>query len=103
MANSKAWAVGLAVFGVGLGALAFRPATAPAQGAAAAGSTVKYTVVETEGTNLLVVDNSSNTMYYYTVDPGKEVGSPLHLRGTIDLNEVGKPEITPKHAKKAHE
>lgn len=56
----------------------------------------KCTVVETEGTNLVVVDNATNTLYFYTVEPGKEVGSDLLLRGSIDLNEVGKPVIKPK-------
>jgi hypothetical protein len=60
----------------------------------------KYTVIDTEGTNLLVVDNSSNTLYYYTTDQGKEVGEDLILRGSLDLNEVGKGKIKPKKAPK---
>jgi hypothetical protein len=60
-------------------------------------------VVDTEGTNLLVVDNSTNAMYYYTVDPGKEVGAELHLRGSVDLNEVGKPSIKPKVLQKPNQ
>lgn len=92
------WAAALVVFGVGLGLVAFRPSASVAQPPGAGGG-AKYTVVETEGTNLLVVDNSSNTMYYYTVDPGQEVGSPLHLRGSIDLNQVGKEAIAVKRGK----
>jgi hypothetical protein len=61
----------------------------------------RYSVVETEGTNLIVIDNGTNTLYYYTTDPDEKVGSDLKLRGTLDLNEVGKPVLKPKHAAKA--
>lgn len=54
-----------------------------------------YTVVATEGHNLIVTDNHSNTLYFYTIDKDKEVGSELKLRGSIDLNKVGHPEIKP--------
>ncbi|MFO0798158.1 MAG: hypothetical protein U0804_11840 [Gemmataceae bacterium] len=101
--SRRSWvsAAALVVFGTGIGLYSFRPTPSAAQppaGGAAGGS--KYTVVETEGTNLLVVDNSTNTMFYYTVDPGQEVGSPLHLRGSIDLTQVGKSTITVTSAKK---
>jgi hypothetical protein len=99
--QSRLWAVALIVFGVGFGLYAFRPAASTAQPAVGAGGAggPKYTVVDTEGTNLLVTDNSTNTMYYYTVDPDKTVGDELKLRGSIDLNEVGKPVMKPKHHK----
>jgi hypothetical protein len=58
-----------------------------------------YTVVMTEGHNLIVTDNKNNTVYFYTIDKDKEVGSELKLRGSIDLNQVGKPTITPTKAK----
>jgi hypothetical protein len=61
---------------------------APAAGA-------RYSVVETEAHNLIVTDNKTNTLYFYTIDKDKEVGSELKLRGTIDLNQVGKPVISP--------
>jgi predicted lipoprotein with Yx(FWY)xxD motif len=54
-----------------------------------------YTVVATEGHNLIVTDNHSNTLYFYTIDKDKEVGSELKLRGSVDLNQAGKPEIRP--------
>jgi hypothetical protein len=81
------------------------PGAAPAQPAApaAAAGGPKYTVVETDGTNLLVVDNSTNTIHFYTVDQGKEVGDDLHLRGSLDLNDVGKPTLKPKKAEKKGE
>ena len=58
----------------------------------------RYSVVETEAHNLIVTDNKSNTLYFYTIDKEKEVGSELKLRGTIDLNQVGKSTITPTKA-----
>jgi predicted lipoprotein with Yx(FWY)xxD motif len=54
-----------------------------------------YTVVATEGHNLIVTDNHSNTLYFYTIDKDKEVGAELKLRGSVDLNQAGKPEIKP--------
>ena len=57
----------------------------------------RYNVVATEGHNLIVTDNSTNTLYYYTIDREKPIGSELHLRGTVDLTQVGKPVIKPRH------
>ena len=91
----------LAVLTLGVGATVFRSQTqAQAPVPAAAPGAAKYTVLETDGTNLLVVDNSANTLYFYTLDQGKEVGDDLHLRGSLDLTQVGKPTITPKKAAK---
>jgi hypothetical protein len=59
----------------------------------------RYTVLDTEGHNLIVTDNSTNTVYFYTVDKGKEAGDDLKLRGTIDLKQVGKAVIKPTKAK----
>jgi hypothetical protein len=68
-----------------------------ADGAAAASSNdARYTVVETDGELLIVTDNSTNTLYFYTHDQGAEPGSPVELRGSIDLNKVGKSEIPVK-------
>ena len=87
-------AVGLVV-----GALAFMSRTQPAYGGAAladgAASGPHYTVVETEGHNLVVTDNASNTLYFYTVDKGKAPGAELKLRAKVDLNQVGKPSLMP--------
>jgi hypothetical protein len=52
-----------------------------------------YTVVMTEGHNLLVTDNARNRLYFYTVDKDKPVGEPLKLRAEIDLTKVGQQEI----------
>jgi hypothetical protein len=59
----------------------------------------RYTVLDTEGHNLIVTDNQSNTVYFYTIDKDKEIGSELKLRGTLDLSQVGKPEIKLTKAK----
>lgn len=56
-----------------------------------------YTVLETEGHNLIVTDNASNTLYFYTVDKGQAPGADLKLRASVDLNDVGKPVIQPKN------
>ena len=59
----------------------------------------RYTVVESDGTNLLVTDNVANTLYFYVIDREAQVGSELKIRGSIDLNEVGKPVLKPKLVK----
>jgi hypothetical protein len=61
-----------------------------------AGSGPHYTVVETEGHNLLVTDNATNTLYFYTVDKGEPPGSDLKIRASLDLTQVGNPVIKPK-------
>jgi hypothetical protein len=59
----------------------------------------RYSVHDTEGHNLIVTDNQNNTVYFYTIDKDKEIGSELKLRGTLDLTQVGKPEIKLTKAK----
>jgi hypothetical protein len=62
-----------------------------------------YTVVMTEGHNLLVTDNGANKLYFYTIDKDKPIGSPLKLRASVDLAKVGEEEIkiTPHNLEKA--
>jgi hypothetical protein len=55
--------------------------------------------VMTEGHNLIVTDNRSNTLHFYTIDKDKEIGSDLHLRGSVDLTQVGKETIKPMNVK----
>jgi hypothetical protein len=93
---SRLWAIALIVLGVGLGLQAFRPVPSTAQPAGVPGGVPRYSVVETEGTNLLVTDNASDTLYFYTVDPEKNAGDELKLRGELSLREVGKPVIKPR-------
>jgi hypothetical protein len=53
-----------------------------------------YSVVETEGHNLLVTDNAASKLYFYTVDKDKPIGLSLKLRASLDLTKVGKEEIS---------
>jgi hypothetical protein len=69
------------------------PAAARPEARAADTSGPRYTVVETQGHNLLVTDNGTNTVYYYATDRDAEIGSDLKLRGSVDLTQVGKPVI----------
>jgi hypothetical protein len=71
-----------------------RPAQAQHDQPSAAGCP-HYTVVETQGHNLIVTNNHTNELYFYTIDQNAEVGSELKLRGRVDLKDVGKPIIKP--------
>jgi hypothetical protein len=63
---------------------------------------VHYSVVMTEGHNLLVTDNATNKLYFYTIDKDAPIGSPLKLRASVDLAKVGQEEIriTPHNLEK---
>jgi hypothetical protein len=82
-------------------ALVAWPRSLPARAEREDGSTAgpRYSVIDTEGHNLIVTDNKTNTLYFYTIDRDKEIGSDLKLRGTLDLNQVGKPVLKPTRAK----
>src|SRR5262249_1503063 len=91
-------AVVLAV-GLRVGALAFLSRDQPALRAEQADKAMSgphYTVLETEGHNLVVTDNATDTLYFYTVDKGQPPGSDLKLRASVDLKQVGKAVIKPK-------
>jgi hypothetical protein len=94
------WGTALAVLVIAFGVFGFRPQTEAQQASGQSTAGPRYTVVDTDATNLMVVDNSTNTLYFYSEEPGKEVGEDLHLRGSFDLSQVGKPVITPKRAAK---
>jgi hypothetical protein len=49
---------------------------------------------------VLVVDKGTHSLHFFTVEPGQEAGAELHLRGKIDLTQVGTPLITPKKTAK---
>jgi hypothetical protein len=84
--------------GLAAGLLVGASRTPPARGADADDkvSGPRYSVIDTEGHNLIVTDNKSNILYFYTIDKDKEIGSDLKLRGSLDLNDVGKPVLKPK-------
>jgi hypothetical protein len=71
-----------------------QPAFGAEQGGS--GSGPHFTVLETEGHNLVVTDNATNTLYFYTVDKGQNPGADLKLRASVNLNDVGKSVIKPK-------
>jgi hypothetical protein len=88
-------AVGAVALAVALVALAItsHPALgrAPTEGQTA--GPAHYSVVMTEGHNLLVTDNSANKLFFYTIDKDAPLGSPLKLRASMDLTKVGQEEI----------
>jgi hypothetical protein len=65
----------------------------------AADTPMKYTVVATDGTHLIVTDNHANKVFFYAIEQGGKPGDELKFRGTISLDDVGKPSITPSKAK----
>ena len=100
--NRAVWAAALLLAGVavGYGLLGAGSPPAHAQGAAAGHAGGRYQVIDTEATNIIVVDNANNTLYYYTTEKDGHPGDDLHLRGTLDLNDVGKPVLKPKKVAK---
>jgi hypothetical protein len=89
--------IGAAVLVAALAVLArWQPAQAQRELPATGGSP-HYTVVETEGHNLIVTDNRKDTLYFYTIDKDAKIGSELKLRGQVDLEQVGKKVIKPEN------
>ena len=97
--KSLGWGMGLVVLVIAVVVFGLQHPTLAQQGQSQATIGPRYTVVDTDATNLIVVDNASNTLYFYTEEPGQEVGQELHMRGSVDLGEVGKPAIRPKPAR----
>lgn len=91
---------GLATLLIGLAAgIAFGFFSTPGPGAAQEkGKPMahRYSVVSSEGTNLIAVDNQTHTLFFYTVDHGDEPGADLKLRGTVDLTKLGESVLKPK-------
>jgi hypothetical protein len=56
-----------------------------------------YSVVETEGHNLIVTDNRKEILYFYTIEKAAKIGSELKLRGQVNLKQVGKEVIKPEN------
>jgi hypothetical protein len=74
-----------------------QPAQAQREKASTSGP--HYTVVMTEGHNLIVTDNHKNILYFYTVDRDAPIGSDLKLRGQLNLTQVGKKVLKPENVK----
>jgi hypothetical protein len=74
-----------------------RPALGEAQ--APGNGVPKYTVVATDGTHLVVTDNGAGKVYFYAIEQDGKPGDELKLRGSLNLNDVGKPGLTPTKGK----
>jgi hypothetical protein len=99
-AKSRWFVLGVLLVGVAVGLVLHQASSgfALAQRGGGKGGTSAaphYTVVMTEGHNLIVTDNQKNVLYFYTTNKDEPIGSPLHLRGSADLSEVGGSTITP--------
>ncbi len=90
------WAVALLVVVAGGLLLANRSQQVLSQEGRVSASFPRYSVIDTEGTNLIVTDNQDNVLYFYTVDKEEKPGAALKLRASLDLKDVGKPVLTPK-------
>ena len=82
--------------GVALTLWVTSPSAVHGQGKGGAAASPRYSVIDTEGHNLIVTDNSSNMLYFYTIDRDAEIGADLKLRGSLDLNNVGKDVLDTK-------
>lgn len=68
--------------------------TAQGQGGKGGGGNgPRYTIVETQGHNLLVTDNAKNMVYFYTTEKDAKIGSDLLLKASVDLSQVGQDVI----------
>jgi hypothetical protein len=74
-----------------------QPVQAAGKGATGSGSGPRYSVVETEGHNLIVTDNRKQMLYFYTIEKDAKIGSELKLRGQLNLKQVGKEVIKPEN------
>jgi hypothetical protein len=90
------------VCGIVVAALIVTTRWQPVRAEAEKSSAGRYTVIETHGHNLLVTDNQENKLLFYATDKDAPIGSPLKLRASMDLTQIGKPEIkiTPHNLEK---
>jgi hypothetical protein len=94
--------VACVVLGVGLALLVvFSVRAQREEKGEARGGTVapRYSVVHTEGHNLIVTDNQTNKCYFYTIEADADLGAELHMRGYFDLTQVGQKTIKPTAGK----
>jgi uncharacterized protein (TIGR03000 family) len=89
-------AVSLTVLAAGGVILASRSGSAQEDATGGPAGAPRYTVGHSEGHNLIVTDNRTGNLYFYTADKDKPVGSDLKLRGEVNLGSAGKLAIRPK-------
>ncbi len=96
-AKKSAWFVlGVLLVGIAVGLVLHQASSGIAlaqRGGGGGSASPHYTVVDTEGHNLIVTDNQKNTLYFYTIDKDQPIGSPLKLRASVDLSQVGEEQI----------
>jgi hypothetical protein len=63
--------------------LQVRQQSVEAQGGGQPATAGRYSVSESQGHNLIVTDNKTNILYFYTIEKDKEIGSELKLRGSM--------------------
>src|SRR5260370_39295655 len=83
------------VGGLVLGMSLSQPAHA---GGAGKGAVVapRYSGVHTEGTELIVQDNKSDTLCFYTIYAEEKPGAVLQLRGSGELSQTGQAMTAPQ-------
>jgi hypothetical protein len=96
--NRMPWAIATVAVVLALVVMArWQPARGAEEGSP--GMAPHFTVVMTEGHNLIVTDNKTNMLYFYTIDKEAKIGSDLKLRGQVDLKQVGKKVIKPENVR----
>src|SRR6516165_11673888 len=97
MMNTKSRIVAVAAVAVAVGAIVLSSAASRVFGRGGedtkAGGSPHYSVVMTEGHNLLVTDNATNKIYFYTIYQDKPICSPLKIRPPGEFTQGGGEEI----------
>jgi len=78
-----------AALGIAIGTGLNRPVVAEANQPSA--GVPRYSVVDTEGVNLMVTDNHKNTVYFYTADEGEKLARTCTCAGRSILPRWGRP------------
>src|SRR6516165_10418633 len=93
--SNRVLAVCVVLLAVGLIALwsTAHPVFGRADDQAKGSGSPHYSVVMTEGHNLLVTDNATNKIYFYTIYQDKPICSPLKIRPPGEFTQGGGEEI----------